>query len=70
MRNVLSQLPPDLVLVDLEFDHSILASRGRIFSQLPRSEKILFIIYNVPDPSATRPSRIFPKMVFLVIFSD
>ena len=71
VRNLLSQLPPDLVLIDLEFDHSILASIEKIFSQIPGSEKILFIIYNVPDPSAMHPSRIFPKMVFLgLYFSD
>jgi uncharacterized protein YraI len=71
IRDALSQSSPDVVLVDWKFDRNILTSLERLFATMPGSEKALFIIYNVPDPAAMRPSRILPNMTYLGnTFSD
>lgn len=71
IRNALSQSPPDVILVDWKFDRNILTSLERLFATMPGSEHVLFIIYNVPDPTSMRPSRILPNMTYLgSSFSD
>jgi hypothetical protein len=71
IRNALSQSPPDVILVDWNFDRYILTSLDRLFATMPGSEHVLFIIYNVPDPTSMRPSRILLNMTYLgSSFSD
>ena len=71
LRNSLAQTQPDVVMVDWKFDRNIFASVERIFAPMPGSDKILFIVYNVPDPSIMKPSRILKKMTYLgLTFSD
>ncbi|NLG16172.1 MAG: DUF4388 domain-containing protein [Fibrobacter sp.] len=65
LRNCLTQLIPDVVMVDTQFDRSVLPTIERLFSQIPGSDKILFIVYNTIDPSAMQPSRVLPSMVYL-----
>jgi hypothetical protein len=71
LRNRLSELIPEVVVVDFRFDRTILQTLERIFSQIPGSDKILFIVYNVADITGMQPGRILPAMTFLgVTFSD
>ncbi len=65
LRNSLTQLIPDLVVADAQFDRSVLPTIERLFSQIPGSDKILFIVYNTIDPSTMQPSRVLPSMVYL-----
>lgn len=62
---------PDVVLIDWQFDRTIINSIERIFTSSPRANSIIVIIYNVPDPSSMFANPALPRMAFLGIsFSD
>lgn len=71
INSYLEQNFPDVVMVDSKFDSNIINAVERTFASLNGSQNILFIVYNVPDPTKMHPSRVLPKMKYLGIsFSD
>ncbi|MBN1575826.1 MAG: DUF4388 domain-containing protein [Chitinispirillaceae bacterium] len=65
------QIKPDVILIDYRFDKEIVASMERICAPLGFAGTILFIVYNVTDPSVMHAGTVLPKMAFLgLTFSD
>jgi hypothetical protein len=70
-KDHLQQSQPDVVLIDYQRDSKIIASVERVCLPFSSTAAILFIVYNVPDPSGMTPGKVLPKMAFLgLTFSD
>lgn len=71
IKSYFQKKQPDVVMVDYQFDGGIISSIERICAPLGFGAAILFINYNVPDPSSMHPTEVLPKMAFLgITFSD
>lgn len=65
LQAVIDSYIPDVLLIDWRFDKTLLNSIDRYFIPSGRSNTIIIVIYNVPDPSAMFANPHLPKMAFL-----
>ncbi|NLE00649.1 MAG: DUF4388 domain-containing protein, partial [Fibrobacter sp.] len=71
LQKTIDTIPLDIILIDWKFDRNIIPTLEKIYATRPDAGKLLFIVYNVPDPTAMQAGQVLPMMYFLgLTFSD
>ncbi|MBN1761014.1 MAG: DUF4388 domain-containing protein [Chitinispirillaceae bacterium] len=65
LKDAIQQSRPEVVLIDYQFEKEVVASVERICARLDENDSILYLVYNVPDPSTMKPGSVLPKTAFL-----
>jgi len=67
----LLQNKTDIIMIDYEFDGSIIPFMEKVCSSIGITESVMTIVYNVPDPMLMQPGKVLTGMMFLgTSFSD
>jgi hypothetical protein len=64
-RNVIEHNMPDLILVDWNFEASILTKIDNLFARMAQAASPHFLFYNVPDLSAVPAAKALSNITFL-----
>lgn len=71
IKSTLQKIKTDVIMIDYQFDGSIIPFMEKVCGSLGIADSVTPIVYNVPDPMVQQPGKILTSMMFLgTSFSD
>ncbi len=65
LKDAVQQSRPEVVLIDYRFEKNVIAAVERSCARMDENDSMLYLFYNVPDPSVMKAGPVLPKMEFL-----
>lgn len=65
LKDAVKQSRPEVVLIDYRFEKNVIAAVERSCARMDENDSMLYLVYNVPDPSIMKAGPGLPKIEFL-----